>query len=180
MKIFVFSKDTLLIYGLVVLVLVGMFTVGTMSETVITNATTGSNLPVYSVKTEKKQIAITFDCAWEDTETNSIIQVLKDNNAKSSFFVVGGYADRYPESLKKLCQDGHEVLNHTDTHLHMSKLSKEQIIKEITVCEDKINSITGQSLKIFRPPYGDYNNTLITVAKEQGFLPVQWDVDSND
>ena len=180
LKIFVLSKDTIIIYALVVLVLVGMFTVGTMSETVITNITPAEDVPIYRVLREDKKIALTFDVAWGDEDTDEIISLLNENDVKASFFVVGGFVDRYPESVKKIYDSGNEILNHSDTHLHMSELSKEQMVKELNGCEEKIKKITGTSMKIFRPPYGDYNEKLIKTVKEQGYVPVQWDVDSLD
>lgn len=180
MKIFVLSKDTLLIYGLVILVLVGMFTVGTMSETVITNATAPEEVPIYRVGTNEKKIALTFDAAWGDEDTDELISILAENDVKASFFMVGGFIDRYPESVKKFYDAGHEVLNHSDTHLHMSGLSREQIIKELNGCEEKIKSVTGTSPKLFRAPYGDYTSDLVKIAGEQGYFTIQWDVDSLD
>ncbi len=180
MKIFVLSKDTILIYALVILVLVGMFTVGTMSESVITNATAPSEIPIYRVNTDSKKIAITFDAAWEDTDTDQIIALLKENNAKASFFMVGGFIDRYPQAVKKFHDNGHEVLNHSDSHLHMTELSEEQIINEINKCEEKIKNVTGTSLKLFRAPYGDYNDKVVALGRENGYEVIQWDVDSLD
>ncbi len=180
MKIFVLSKDTLLIYGLVVLVLVGMFTVGTMSEAVITNATVSQDLPIYRVKTNEKKVAITFDAAWGDEDTDEIISVLKENNAPSTFFVVGGFVDRCEKSVKKLHIAGHEIANHSDTHLHMSGLDVESTVKELEGCETKIEKITKGSTKLFRPPYGDYDKQLVTNARAKGFEVIQWDVDSLD
>ena len=180
MKIFVLSKDTILIYGLVILVLVGMFTVGTMSETVLTNAGQSDNLPIYSVERTDNKIALTFDAAWGDEDTDAIIKVLDENNVKASFFMVGGFIERYPESVKKYAGHGHEILNHSDTHLHMSKLDEGQIIKELEGCENKISALGITAKKIFRAPYGDYSDTLVNTAKSNGFTTIQWDVDSLD
>ena len=180
LKIFVLSKDTVIIYGLVILVLVGMFTVGTMSESVITNAGVPSSVPIYRVNTDEKKIALTFDAAWDDADTDELMAVLDENGVKASFFVVGGFIDRYPETVKRFHDSGHEVLNHSDTHLHMSQLSKEQMLKEMNDCEEKIKNVTGESKKLFRAPYGDYNEDVVSLAQDAGYLVIQWDVDSLD
>lgn len=180
MKIFVLSKDTLLIYGLVILVLVGMFAVGTMSETVITNATVPKDLPIYRVKTDEKKVALTFDAAWGDEDTDKIISVLKQNDAKATFFVVGGFVERCEKSVKKLYDAGHEIANHSDTHLHLSGLNEQEIIKELAGCDEKIQKAAGSSVKLFRAPYGDYDENLVKQAKAQGYEVIQWDVDSLD
>lgn len=180
MKIFVLSKDTLLIYGLVVLVLIGMFTVGTMSEAVLTNTTVSKDLPVYRVKTDEMKIALTFDAAWGDEDTDELIAILNENQVKATFFMVGGFIERYPQSVKKFADEGHEIANHSDTHLHMSGIGEDNIVKELTSCEMKISDVTGKSTKLFRAPYGDYDTQLVKIARREGFQVIQWDVDSLD
>lgn len=180
MKIFVLSKDTLIIYGLVVLILVGMFTVGTMSESVFTGAAVEENKPICRVKTEEKKVALTFDAAWNDNDTEKLLSVLDECNVKCSFFMVGGFVDRYPESIKKISEKGHEVLNHSNSHMKMTELSEEEMLEEINGCEKKVEKITGKSKKLFRAPYGDYNEKVLNLAKENGYTVIQWDVDSLD
>jgi peptidoglycan/xylan/chitin deacetylase (PgdA/CDA1 family) len=94
--------------------------------------------------------------------------------------VVGQWVDKYPESVKALSDAGNEVMNHSDTHPHMPTLSRDEMLKQITTCDEKIEKITGKKPILFRPPYGDYNNTLIETLESSGHYPIQWTVDSLD
>ncbi len=137
-------------------------------------------LPIYCVDTEEKKIAISFDAAWGDQYTEGILDILEKHNVKATFFLVGFWVDKYPDMVKKIHDKGHDVGNHSSTHPHMSKLSREQIAQELNTTGDKIQKITGTKSILFRPPFGDYNNRLIETAKENGYHAIQWDVDSLD
>ena len=88
--------------------------------------------------------------------------------------------DKYPESVKALSDAGHEVMNHSATHPHMPDLSTEQMTEEVQSCNEKIKAITGVQPTLFRPPYGDYNNAVISTMRSIGMHSIQWDVDSLD
>ena len=137
-------------------------------------------LPIYCVETEKKQVAISFDAAWGNDDTQQLIDILAEYEVPATFFVVGAWVDKYPESVKALSDAGHQIQNHSNTHPHMPQLSKEQMIDEIESCNKKIENITGVKPTLLRPPYGDYNNALIEVMNELEMTTVQWDVDSLD
>lgn len=137
-------------------------------------------LPIYCVKTDKKQVAISFDAAWGNDDTQTLIDILKEYDAPATFFVVGAWVDKYPESVKALSDAGHMVNNHSNTHPYMTKLSAEQIKNELECCNEKIKAITGVEPQLFRPPYGDYNNCVIETVEEINMYPIQWSVDSLD
>ncbi len=137
-------------------------------------------LPIYCVKTDEKKASLSFDAAWGNEDTETLIQILKKYNVKATFFVVGEWVDKYPQSVKALNDAGHEVMNHSNEHLHMSRLSSEQIANDLNKCNDKIEKITGKRSILFRPPYGDYNDKLINTVKSINMFAIQWDVDSHD
>ena len=137
-------------------------------------------IPIYSVDTEEKKIAISFDAAWGSDYTEELLSILKSYDVKTSFFLVAFWIDKYPEMVKRIDEEGHEIGNHSAKHPKMSQLSKEDIIKELSVTSKKIADITGKNVNLFRPPFGDYNNRLMQVAKELGYHVIQWDVDSLD
>ena len=137
-------------------------------------------LPIYSVETNEKKISISFDAAWGDQYTNDILDTLDSYNVKTTFFLVEFWADRYPEMVKKIYDKGHEIGNHSATHPKMSQLNEEQIIRELKKTEEKIEEISGYKTFLFRPPFGDYNDRLINVCRENGYYVIQWDVDSLD
>jgi peptidoglycan-N-acetylglucosamine deacetylase len=137
-------------------------------------------LPIYCVDVPEKKIAISFDAAWGADRTEDLLKILKDHNIKTTFFLVGFWVDKFPEMVKKISDEGHEVANHSARHPKMSTLSKEQIIKELNSTSEKIEAITGKPTTLLRPPFGDYNNNLIETAQELGYQVIQWDVDSLD
>ena len=137
-------------------------------------------LPIYCVETEKKQVALSFDAAWGNDDTETLINILREYDAKATFFVVGAWVDKYPESVKQLSDAGHQVMNHSNTHPYMTKLSEQQKIDEIKSCNNKIYNITGKTPTLFRAPYGDYDNATIETVEKLGMYTIQWDVDSLD
>ena len=137
-------------------------------------------LPIYCTEQPEKTISISFDAAWGAEDTQMLIDIMAEYDVKATFFVVGEWVDKYPDSVKALHDAGHEIMNHSDTHPHMTNLSREDMCKEINACNDKIEAITGVRPILLRPPYGDYNNALIEVLDEMGMYGIQWDVDSLD
>ena len=98
-------------------------------------------LPIYCVETEKKQVAISFDAAWGNDDTEELISILKEYDVPATFFVVGAWVDKYPESVEALHKAGHQIQNHSNTHPHMPQLSREQMKDEINSCNEKIAKI---------------------------------------
>ena len=137
-------------------------------------------LPIYSVKTDQKKVALSFDAAWGNDDTGTLIEILKKYDAVATFFVVGDWVDKYPESVKQLADAGHQIQNHSDSHPYMTKLSNEQKIEQLKNCNQKIANVCGQTPTLFRCPYGDYDNAVITATESIGMFTIQWDVDSLD
>ncbi len=137
-------------------------------------------LPVYSVQRDDKLIAISFDAAWGNEDTQTLIDILERYGVKTTFFVVGNWVERYPESVRALADAGHEVMNHSSTHAHFSKLSGAEIRADITACNEKIAALTGVTPTLFRCPYGEYDDHVIEAVGSLGMTAIQWDVDSLD
>lgn len=139
------------------------------------------NLPIYSVDTgEKKYISLTFDAAWGTEDLEQILDILDKNKVKASFFVTGDWVSCYPEAIKELAKRGHDIGNHGDNHKHMTQIGKEEQIEEIKGAHNKIKSLLGKEMNLFRAPYGDYNEEVVKTARECGYYTIQWDVDSLD
>ena len=137
-------------------------------------------VPVYSVDTQEKQVAISFDAAWGADKTQQIMEVLEEYEAGATFFLVGFWVDKYPEMVKAIDEAGFEIGTHSNTHPDMAKISQENIAKELDISTEKIKAITGKEVSLFRPPYGSYNNDLINACSQRNLIPIQWDVDSLD
>lgn len=144
------------------------------------NGSQKREIPIYNVDTTEKLVSISFDCAWGVEYTDEILSVMEKYGVKSTFFCVQFWVEKYPEYVKKISEAGHEVETHSATHNYMSKLSKEKIKEELSSSKKAIEDITGKEVTLFRPPYGDYNDKLVSTVKEMGLYTVQWDVDSLD
>lgn len=137
-------------------------------------------LPIYCVNRDDNKISISFDAAWGGDKTLGILALLDEYNIKTTFFLVDIWTQKYPELVKEIVARGHEIGNHSTSHPQMSKLNETQIAKELNTQADNVLAIAGVRPVLFRPPYGDYNNRVITTARAQGFVPIQWSVDSLD
>lgn len=137
-------------------------------------------LPIYCVDTTKKQVAITFDCAWGTDSTQKILDCMQEYGVCCTFFATEFWVDKYPDMVKKIVDMGHEMGTHSKTHSHMAKLSGADISEELISSSGKIERITNQKVTLFRAPFGEYNNQLITTSRALGLQVIQWDVDSLD
>ena len=137
-------------------------------------------LPIYCVQRDQKMVAISFDAAWGNEDTQQLIDIMDQYQVKATFFVVGDWVDRYPESVKALHDAGHEIMNHSNTHAHLPQLSAQQITDDLNACNDKIEAVTGVRPTLIRLPYGDYDDNSIRTIRAMGMEPIQWDVDSLD
>ncbi len=162
------------------LALLCMCYIGPLGQEATTVLAAKRELPVYCVEREDNVITVSFDASWGGDQTLRILDLLDEYNAKATFFLVGIWVDKYPELVKEIHARGHEIGNHSDSHPEMSKLSNAQIIQELDGCSDKIEALTGQRPTSFRPPYGDYDNEVVTVSRAEGYEVVQWSIDSLD
>lgn len=176
------NKGMLKSLGLMLIIismmLFGSLVVNEVVETMGNN--TGKNLPIYSVETDKKVVSISFDAAWGNEDTKDILDILDKYNVKTTFFLVGGWVDKFPEDVKLILEKGHDIGNHSNKHPHMTKLSTEQCQKELQDAYDKVYNLTGYSMDLFRCPYGDYDDKVLNAARAKGYYTIQWDVDSLD
>ncbi len=165
----------------VMIVLLFAFSAG-FTARMLTAAVNGTIrlLPIYCVKTNEKKVAVTFDAAWENTDTQELIEILDRYGAKATFFIVGDWARKYPDDVRAIYGKCHQIANHSDTHTAFSSLSSDEVQKEITHCNEKLSVLTGCTPKYVRFPSGDYDNESIRAAEDMGLYVIQWSVDSLD
>ena len=181
MKFFVFTKQRLLVvFCCIIAVILGLCISFNSLNSVVSVSTSERKIPIYSVDEDNKKVSISFDAAWGDEQTETILKILKKYDVKTTFFLVGEWVEKYPKSVKAIKKAGHDVENHSDTHPHLPQLSDENILKELNSCNNKIEKITGKKPTLFRPPYGDYNNNLIEIATSINMYTIQWNIDSLD
>ena len=175
------SKKKLLrtaVITLAVLVIAGIIIMAVMSSMKVSAA--DKKLPIYAVSRSDNKIALTFDCAWGNSNIDLLLGLLKDAGAKATFFVTGEFCDKYPEDVKKMYNAGHEIGNHSDLHPHVEGMNINDLIEDTRKCSQKIKMITGEEPKIYRAPYGEYDNNVVTTIEGMGMKMIQWSVDSID
>ena len=164
--------------GMILAVLLIFWTVS--SPAIVGVSAAKRSLPVYSVERDDKLVALSFDAAWGNEDTQTLIDILGRYGVRTTFFVVGDWVEKYPASVKALADAGHEVMNHSSNHAHFSSLSSDQIAADVSACNQKIAAITGTAPSLFRCPYGEYDDHVIQAVEALGMTAVQWDVDSLD
>ncbi len=136
--------------------------------------------PIYQINTDKKVVALTFDISWGNKTPEPVINILKENNVKSTFFLSGPWVKQYPEIPQRIKADGHEIASHGYRHINLSNLSKNEIKEEIMKAHANLKEVTGTEVKLIRTPNGDYNDQVIEAAHECNYEVIQWSVDSLD
>lgn len=175
MKIFLVRRRHLILAAGALVALAIFCTVNVPSAVTASVAT--RQLPIYCVDRDDKTISISFDAAWGNEDTQQLIDILARYNVKTTFFVVGDWVEKYPESVRALHEAGHEIMNHSNTHAHYNSLTAEEIIADINACNDKIEAITGVRPTLIRCPYGEYDDHVIAAIRSIGMEPIQWDVE---
>ena len=152
-----------------------------IKQMVPTSATVGEReLPIYCVETEEKKVALTFDAAWGNEDTKQIMDILNKHNIKVTFFMTGGWVEQFPDDVKMIYEQGHDLGNHSQNHKNMSQITDSEKESELMTVHEKVKELTGYEMFLFRPPYGDYDSAVVKTAKKCGYYTVQWDVDSLD
>ena len=178
-------KDITLFVKIGIIVLSLLLVIG-LGAKIIPDAVSVSNigrkrdLPIYCVNTDENKVALSFDAAWGNEDTQNILDILAKHNVKVTFFMTGEWVGKYPEDVKHIAAAGHDLGNHSENHKQMSQLSADQCKEEIMKVHKRVKELTGINMNLFRPPYGDYNNTLVGTARDCGYYTIQWDVDSLD
>lgn len=168
--------------GFMLLLLAGIAYAAPMAVVDVANnaAVSAKELPIYCVDRDDKVVALTFDAAWGNEDTQKILDILEKHNVKVSFFATGGWVEAYPDDVKKIIEAGHAFGNHSENHKFMTRLTDEQKKQELMKVHDKVKALTGYEMCLFRPPYGDYNDAVVKVADSLGYYTIQWSVDSLD
>ena len=176
----IFRKNRRLVSGLGMILAVLLIFWSVSSPAIVGVSASQRSLPVYSVERGDKCVSLSFDAAWGNEDTQTLIDILSAHGVNATFFVVGDWAEKYPESVKALAEAGNEVMNHSSDHAHFSSLSTEQILSDLSACNEKVAALTGVAPSLFRCPYGEYDDHVIQAVESLGMTAVQWDVDSLD
>ncbi len=164
-----------MIFWLCVIIFVVSYSLATT-----TAAAQERKIPIYSVETEEKTVALTFNCAWTDDGLDELLNLLSDEEISCTFFFVGEFAEKYPEAVRKIYNHGHETGNHSMHHNDPVNQSFEEIASDISESNDLLYSISGVRPSLYRAPSGSYDNKTVEAAESLGMRVIQWDTDSID
>ena len=177
----VFNKEKIQTYFVSILTVGVLIAIANMSTAqILPTSSSERALPIYNVKTEENKVALTMNCAWSADDIDRILETLEKNEVKITFFIVGEWAEKYPEAVKKIYEAGHEIGTHSNTHPHVEQLSAEKNLEEIKLGVEKLQKITGEQTRLYRTPYGEYNDIVINTARENGYYTIQWNIDTLD
>lgn len=179
MKSASFSKKDVSLIVLMLLwisVIVAVITISVTTSVV----TYESRIPVYSVDTAEKKIALTFNCAWGDEGTDRLLDILSEEEIECTFFFVGDFAEKYPDAVRRIYNKGHEIGNHSMKHTDPTAQEYSDIVSDINACNELLYSITGKMPALYRAPSGSYDNKTVEAAESLGMTVIQWDADSID
>ena len=129
---------------------------------------------IYLGSEEKKYIYLTFDEGYENGMSEKILDVLKEKNAKATFFITGDYFKREQSLIDRMVTEGHEVGNHTMNHPCVAELNEEKIENELLSLDMAFYDRYGKHMKYFRPPEGAYSEKSLAVIKNLGYTTVMW------
>lgn len=181
MRIFVVKKWTLIRAAIFILIVLGAiaYTQAAFGSSVPA-ANMSQAMPVCRVSTGDKVVALTFDTAFGDKDyTLKILDVLKKENVKSTFFVMGIWAEEYPDVVNEIA-DSQEVASHSMNHLRYPDLTESAVLDDANEAADTIFELTGYDTKLLRLPFGAFNATVIMTLENAGYVPVKWSLDSLD
>ncbi len=141
----------------------------------------GVRVSYSSVKTSEKILAMTFDDGPHPSLTPKILDILKERNIKATFFVIGKQVKMYPDIIRRIIAEGHEIGNHTWTHCSLTSRSDEQIRKELQQSADAVFEVAHVRPQLVRPPYGAINTRIKNLLfTEFGYSTIMWSVDPQD
>jgi polysaccharide deacetylase family sporulation protein PdaB len=136
---------------------------------------------IYSVKTDKKQVALTFDISWGEERTGPILDVLEQKGLKkATFFLSSPWAEAHPDLVKRIVEMGYEIGSHGHRHDNYSQYNEQQIRTQIGKADHILTQLTGKKPNLIRYPNGDFDKRVLRIADQMGYKSIQWDTDSLD
>lgn len=128
----------------------------------------------------KGYLALTFDDGPSGALTERLLNGLAERQVSATFFVCGYRVQEYPDTLRRIAAEGHEIGLHSSQHAYMQQMPYEEAMQDLTACQQAVESVCGVRARLFRPPGGLYGETLLAAAKEAGVAVILWSVDPCD
>ncbi|MBE3576152.1 MAG: polysaccharide deacetylase family sporulation protein PdaB [Limnochordales bacterium] len=136
--------------------------------------------PIFYVKTDQKKVALTFDISWGHNTAPKVLEILKQEGVRATFFLSGPWARRHADLVRRIVSDGHEIASHGDRHINLGHRSRAEIAENIQKADADLRAVSGQQPRFFRPPNGDYDDMVIETARSLGYETVIWAIDTLD
>jgi peptidoglycan/xylan/chitin deacetylase (PgdA/CDA1 family) len=127
-----------------------------------------------------KKLALTYDDGPNDPYTLRLLEVLAKHNVQATFFLIGRYAQQKPEIVRELSRARHAVGNHTHTHPQLIFQSEMQVRIQLSTCQKILSDTIGESVNLFRPPYGGRRPAVLRIAREMNLQPIMWSITGYD
>lgn len=172
------KKSIWFLLGAALYILVILLGLGNMAASLVSAG--NRELPIYSVQREETLVALTFNCAWEKNDIPQLLDLLEKENIKATFFLVGQWVERYPDSVRQIAAAGHEIGNHSYSHVDFVGEEENIILQQMDKTDALIRDLTGTAPGLARVPSGSYDSRVIRLLRRQGYEVIQWDVDSVD
>jgi polysaccharide deacetylase family sporulation protein PdaB len=147
---------------------------------VITITIPENAVAIYRGNPNRRMVSLTFDATYGDNQTYELLEILRNNNIKATFFLSGIWLINYPQLARAIAAEGHEIGNHSLTHPHMPLITMQEVTNQIVRTEALIRNITGQDPYLFRPPYGEYTQSILNQLASLGYVTILWTIDSLD
>lgn len=135
---------------------------------------------IYRGNPAKRMVAFTFDATYGDNQTPVLLDILRRNNIRATFFLSGIWLENFPQLARNIAQAGHEIGNHSYTHPHLPQISLDEVRDQLVRTGAIIRNTTGRTPYLFRPPFGEYDQSILNVAAGLGYLTIMWTIDSLD
>ena len=177
MKVFILNRKKLFLLSSIIIsavIFAGVNSIISVSKN------SASEIPIYSVMRNDNKISLTFNCAWGNEDIPEILETLENHNVKATFFIVGEWAEKYPDAVKRIYDAGHEIGAHSYNHAHYKKMSYDEILKDMEKCDNAIEKIIEKDIYLVRGGYGEYSDDVLKACKASDRTYIQWSVDSLD
>ncbi len=186
MRLVIITRTHILIAALLALALLASLAYLILSEPALPvadlSSPSGERLPIYSVQTDEREVALTFDATWGAEHTETLLSLLEESQVQATFFLTNIWMDDYPEMTESIFEAGHEIGLHSASHPDMTQLNRDEIKQQLQKNRQRLSSICPEAEpRLFRPPFGAYNDAVIEVAEEKmNLTTIQWSIDSLD
>lgn len=168
-----FNKKLFIILGIVIAIIIIMIIMSTQL-----NVPTFK--PIYEADTGRNEISLTCNVVWGTEYVPKLLDILKNENTKMTFYIGGKWAENNSELLNRIFIEGHEIGNHGYDHKKHSQLNDIDNENEIINAEKAIEKIIGEKTTLFAPPYGDINDKTVKIAEGLGYKVLMWNIDTID